>query len=100
MLVLTRKPGEEIVIGDNIRLTVVAICGSQVRLGLTAPRAVSIQREELRNVPRPPPSAGNARADLHSRDARIDADPSGLHQMTAVSPSCCWRLSRTYLPTR
>jgi carbon storage regulator len=46
MLVLTRKAGEEIVIGENIRLRVVVIRGSQVRLGITAPGAVSIQREE------------------------------------------------------
>jgi carbon storage regulator len=47
MLVLSRKPGEEIAIGENIRLTVVAVRGSQVRLGITAPSDVSIQREEL-----------------------------------------------------
>jgi carbon storage regulator len=48
MLVLSRRQGEEIVIGDNIRLTVVAIQGNKVRLGVTAPPYVSIQREELR----------------------------------------------------
>jgi carbon storage regulator len=47
MLVLSRKPGEEVVISDNIRLTVVAIRGHQVRLGFTAPPDVSIRREEL-----------------------------------------------------
>jgi carbon storage regulator len=47
MLVLTRKLGEEVVIGSNIRLTVVAIRGNQVRLGVTAPADVSIWREEL-----------------------------------------------------
>jgi carbon storage regulator len=47
MLVLSRKLGEEIVIGDNIRLTVVAIRGRRVRLGFTAPGSVSILREEL-----------------------------------------------------
>jgi carbon storage regulator len=55
MLVLSRKQGEEIVIGDNIRLTVVAIHGNRVRLGFAAPPAVSIQREELRH------KAGNFR---------------------------------------
>ena len=48
MLVLTRKPGEVVVIGDNIRLTVVAVHGRQVRLGLTAPADVPIHRSELR----------------------------------------------------
>jgi carbon storage regulator len=47
MLVLTRKLGEQIVIGDRIRLTVVAIQGNQVRLGFMAPGDVHIQREEL-----------------------------------------------------
>jgi carbon storage regulator len=47
MLVLSRKEGEEVVIGDNIRLTVVAIRGGRVRLGFTAPPDVSIQRDEL-----------------------------------------------------
>jgi carbon storage regulator len=47
MLVLSRKPGEGVVIGDNTRLTVVAIRGNQVCLGFTAPPDVSIQREEL-----------------------------------------------------
>jgi carbon storage regulator len=50
MLVLTRQPGQEVVICGNIRLTVVAIRGNQVRLGFTAPPDVVIQREELRRV--------------------------------------------------
>ena len=48
MLVVTRKPGEAVVIGDSIRLTVVAVHGHQVRLGLTAPADVPIRRAELR----------------------------------------------------
>ena len=47
MLVLTRKQGEEVVIGDNIRLRVLWIRGNQVRLGVIAPADVSIQRNEL-----------------------------------------------------
>jgi carbon storage regulator len=47
MLVLSRKQGEEVVIGNDIRLTVLAIRGNQVRLGFTAPPDVSIQRAEL-----------------------------------------------------
>ncbi len=65
MLVLSRKEGEEVVIGDNIRLTVVAIRGNQVRLGVTAPPDVAIQRDELRPrgaefgaSPAPPPALG------------------------------------------
>jgi carbon storage regulator len=47
MLILSRKLGEEVVIGDNIRLTVVSIRGSQIQLGLTAPAHVVIRRAEL-----------------------------------------------------
>jgi carbon storage regulator len=47
MLVLSRKVGEEIIIGENIRLKVVAIQGNQVRLGFVAPRSVAIHRQEL-----------------------------------------------------
>jgi carbon storage regulator len=47
MLLLSRKLGEEILIGDNIRLVVVAIRRNQVRLGFKAPPDVIIQREEL-----------------------------------------------------
>jgi carbon storage regulator len=47
MLVLTRKIGEEIVIGDDIRVIVAAIQGNNVRLGFTAPAEVLIRRSEL-----------------------------------------------------
>ena len=46
MLVLNRKIGERIVIGDNIVLTVVKVQGRQVRLGIEAPPSVSIRRME------------------------------------------------------
>ncbi len=47
MLVLSRKPGEEIVIGDNIRISVLRNQGGRVRLGITAPSAVHIARKEI-----------------------------------------------------
>jgi carbon storage regulator len=47
MLVLSRRVGEEIVIDGNIRITVVALRGQQVRLGITAPKSVAVAREEL-----------------------------------------------------
>jgi carbon storage regulator len=57
MLVLCRKTGETIHIGDNVRLTVVAVQGNRVRLGLDAPPDVVILRGELRGV-EPRPAAG------------------------------------------
>lgn len=47
MLVLTRKLNQEIVIGDDIRITVVAVGGDQVKLGITAPRSVPVHRMEV-----------------------------------------------------
>jgi len=47
MLVLTRRPGEEIVIGEGIRVTVVAIGPRKVRLGITAPADVTVDRMEV-----------------------------------------------------
>lgn len=47
MLVLSRKVGETVVIGEQIRVTVVAVQGNQVRLGFSAPQDVRIFREEL-----------------------------------------------------
>jgi carbon storage regulator len=48
MLVLTRKVGEEIVIGDNIRVTVVELKGGKVRLGVSAPPEIAVDRDEVR----------------------------------------------------
>ena len=47
MLVLTRKVGEEIAIGTNIRITVVAIMGGKVRIGIAAPKDVIVDRKEI-----------------------------------------------------
>ena len=49
MLVLSRKVYESIIIGDNIRITVVGIHSGQVRLGFEAPRDVEIYREEIKD---------------------------------------------------
>ena len=47
MLVLTRKAGESIVIGSNIRVTILELQGRQVRLGIEAPSDVSVHRGEV-----------------------------------------------------
>lgn len=47
MLVLTRKIDESIIIGDNIRVTVVDVRGEQVKVGIDAPRSISVHREEV-----------------------------------------------------
>jgi carbon storage regulator len=47
MLVLTRKIGEQIVIGDDIIIKIVEVKGKQVRVGIEAPRSVEVNREEI-----------------------------------------------------
>jgi carbon storage regulator len=49
MLVLTRKPGEGIVIGDGICVTVLATNGGRVKLGVVAPAEVPVHREEVQH---------------------------------------------------
>jgi carbon storage regulator len=58
MLVLTRKAGERILIGDDIVITVVRTGRDAIRIGVDAPRAVSVIREELqKNSPQPQAAA-------------------------------------------
>jgi carbon storage regulator len=47
MLILTRRAGEALRIGDDIEITVMAVNGSQVRIGINAPRDVAVDREEI-----------------------------------------------------
>lgn len=47
MLVLTRKPGTEIMIGDDIVMTILDIQGDRVRVGISAPRSIPVHRGEI-----------------------------------------------------
>ena len=47
MLVITRKPGEGICLGDDVKITVLEISGSTVRLGIEASREIPVYREEI-----------------------------------------------------
>jgi carbon storage regulator len=49
MLILTRRPGETIIIDDNIKISVLGTEGRQVRLGIDAPIEISVHREEIYN---------------------------------------------------
>src|SRR5262245_35623096 len=73
MLVLSRKVGEEIVIGDRIRVRVLSIHGNQIRLGFVAPREVQIHRDELLDPNRRKPSGPES---LPRPDAIIEPPPS------------------------
>ena len=47
MLILTRRVGETLVIGDDVTVTVLGVRGNQVRLGVNAPKEVAVHREEI-----------------------------------------------------
>lgn len=47
MLILTRRISESIIIGDDVKITVLGVKGNQVRLGIDAPKDVSVHREEI-----------------------------------------------------
>ncbi|HUN76047.1 MAG TPA: carbon storage regulator CsrA [Steroidobacteraceae bacterium] len=47
MLILTRRSGETVHIGEDVMVTVLAIKGNQVRIGIKAPRSVAVDREEI-----------------------------------------------------
>jgi carbon storage regulator len=47
MLILTRKIGETLMIGDEVTVTVLAVKGNQVRIGVNAPKEVAVHREEI-----------------------------------------------------
>lgn len=66
MLVLSRRPGESIVIGNQVVVTVIEVKGDQVRVGIDAPREIQVHREEVfREL-----EAQNARAAGSSQRAR------------------------------
>ena len=47
MLILTRRVGESIIIGEDVTVTVLGVTGNQVRVGVNAPKEVSVHREEI-----------------------------------------------------
>ena len=47
MLILTRRVGETLMIGDEVTVTVLGVKGNQVRLGINAPKSVAVHREEI-----------------------------------------------------
>jgi carbon storage regulator len=65
MLILTRRVGESVNIGDDVQVTVLRIDGNQVRLGVAAPKAIAVHRAERRS---PPMQMGD------SKDAVEDED--------------------------
>ena len=47
MLILTRKTGESLLVGDDVEITVLSVRGSQVKLGVNAPKDIAVHRQEI-----------------------------------------------------
>jgi carbon storage regulator len=81
MLILTRRVGETIVIGDNVVVTVLGIKGNQVRIGVNAPKDVSVHREEIykrirdeQEVPPQKMEEKDAAATITKKKRKIEVD--------------------------
>ncbi|TAJ95905.1 MAG: carbon storage regulator [Gammaproteobacteria bacterium] len=80
MLILTRRVGESLMIGDDVNVTVLGIRGNQVRVGVNAPKDIAVHREEIYDrIQRE--KAGNAgnQGDYESYDDEQDAQGNAEH---------------------
>jgi carbon storage regulator len=83
MLILSRRPGESLTIGDDIVITVVSVNGNQVRLGINAPREVRVLRDEIYKAIR---EENQAAAKAHEQKRRMDDAFKRLRQGTEEGP--------------
>ncbi len=63
MLILTRRVGETLMVGDDVTVTVLGVKGNQVRIGVNAPKDVSVHREEIYQRIQNEKNAGNEKKD-------------------------------------
>ncbi len=62
MLILTRRVGESLMVGDDVTVTVLGVKGNQVRIGISAPKTVAVHREEIYERIKASGSAANSQA--------------------------------------
>jgi len=87
MLILTRRAGETLRIGDDIEVTVMAVNGSHVLIGISAPRDVAVDREEIAGRKRRDRAASNAGA-AGARESRA------VHESRTAGNSAVLKLRR------
>lgn len=90
MLILTRRPGERLRIGENVRLTVLGVTSDKVRLGIGAPRDVPVHRHEVYERIRPSPEplphrrpAARSRANLGGHIGTTRQRGAGIREAAA-----------------
>jgi carbon storage regulator len=85
MLVLTRKPGQSIMIGDGVEVQVLSVAGEKVRLGITAPRDVSIFRNEVYDRIENESKSGTGGGDEEEDEGTNAAVAAALNRLTSSS---------------
>ena len=80
MLILTRRVGESVVIGEDVTVTVLGVKGNQVRIGINAPKHVAVHREEIyeriKNGRGPGPGPGDGAATTTDQPAPRETLPA------------------------
>jgi carbon storage regulator len=96
MLVVSRKPGERLLIGESVEVTVLSVRGDQVSLGVSAPREVTIHRQELlERIRRENQRAATLRADelaamgatLRARQGSVPVVTCGISKTPSDAPA-------------
>lgn len=78
MLILTRRVGEAVMIGDDVTISVLSVKGNQVRLGIDAPRSTPVHREEIyKRIKREQTGEGGHSEEPPPADADEEESPSG-----------------------
>jgi carbon storage regulator len=80
MLILTRRVGEAVMIGDEVSITVLGVKGNQVRLGINAPRSIAVHREEIyRRIKREQAGGGAEQEEAPPEERHEDTSSSGRY---------------------